>query len=291
MMTNRSFGHASTQSPHAVHLAGSTTGSPVVAHRMAPNSHDALAVGQSQAAPGASLATRPPPPRPQHSVEMPRYSACATRHVSPAGALHPRHAPHRRPCLDAEQAGDGLVHRRRCPPCTCSAGWCPRRPARQTRGTRAGRTRRSWRWGASTATISMRGSSQTHSLRLASAMKSAKTSPTPPSDQDRVQRHGIRGSHRGQLPCSPAARAARPRPVRRHRRHPRPARPAPPLTGMANGVRARSPSSVRSSAICQALIPPMPRLRRLAQGRAPSGAAMARGRRADRAGRPRHPRA
>ena len=145
-------------------------------------------------------------------VASPRYSACCTATSRPPAHSSRATRWMRRAGLDAQEAGDRLVDLiagdralRRLRP-------APQPPSPRTPGTRAGRRRRSWLAGSIDATTSMRGSSQTQNFRFASAMKTAKTNPTPP----RI-RIAVRASRR----LRPATRSGSGRAARRRAGRPR----------------------------------------------------------------------
>jgi hypothetical protein len=68
MTTNRSFGHARTQSPQAVHFSGMTTGSPTSLIRIASNVH--------------ATAQSPKPRQPQTQPFCPPATAAAALQVT-----------------------------------------------------------------------------------------------------------------------------------------------------------------------------------------------------------------
>ena len=266
-IVNSPLGHASTQSPHAVHFAGSTTGSPVSFMRMASNVHDALAVGEAEASPGAALAAAGHRRRrARRSASRDTRPAC-TATSRAAGAQQPRHALRRAsPASTPRKSAIAL----------CAASLRHRALRRRDRArppplgeraaARAGRTRRSWRSAASAPRLDARilphpeplvgerdedarrparcrrgSGSRAESSSMLARAHGCPRSPDWPSSQAAMRSTASVGAHRGR------GRAA----ARRARR-----------TACARGRAAAR----RSSPICHALMPPMRALGRVAAG-------------------------
>src|SRR5450759_1334877 len=160
------LGQTPTQSPHAVHLSTSTTGSPVALMLMAPK---VQACAQSASPRHPHVHPLPPPATAAAAsqVERPRYSArwIATSvppaHIRRATRLvaSPASTP-RKAAISSTRSAFDTVHLDGCtlPSTICSAkAWHPGRPHAPQLAC-----------GSMEATISMRGSSHTQSFLFAS---------------------------------------------------------------------------------------------------------------------------
>ena len=164
----------------------------------------------------------PPPPTATAAAQlsMPRYSALRGATSLPAGAEQPGHALVGLPGVHAQVGGHllarvGAHHR-----AARGRRPRPRTAPRRKPGSRRSRRRRSWRPGSMPATSSMRGSSQTFSLRLATAIRHPEGEADPAQDRHRRSRTAVTSIVRYPSPrlrpgrAGPPAAAAR-RPARR----------------------------------------------------------------------------